>query len=946
MQIKSSFFEVLEANSENEHIALIAGEEQLSYREMIRRSKQIGRALVKSGVRKGDRILHTMNRNADSVCAILGIFYAGGVFVATDNRWPEERMTFIKSDTESVLTLDDVCCLRLLEEETERVTLPEVAGEDVAAIVYTSGSTGVPKGTVILHKSLQAFVDLDKLDDDTCATAKTFMCMVNFAYVVALLEIVLAFNYGKTVLFSTDEELASPMLLAKSMNDHEADFLSITPSVVLRLSELPFFKEPIKRIKALAVTGEKLTQQMGEKLSEAIGGTLWIHYGSTEMGQCASFRWRSGEDIRMGHRAEGVKIYLLDENGEEVGPGEEGEIMISGPAADGGYYLNQPELTRKKYPVHPRFGRLFRTGDYGRRTEDGDITIIGRKDGMVKLSGQRIEVEELEAAIESYPGIHRAAVCIQKKNEREALRAFYTAELEIDERGLREYLAKTLPRYMIPAFLQRLEAMPETVSGKLNRRMLPEIEFGKKELPLVSVLTPVHNADLMLLERAAASIRAQEYEADRIQWIVGIHNMDEACRKELEEVLSGKTNHMVVFSLEEPTKKLGAIRNALLEHAEGEYLFWLDADDELLPGCIRRAVETMELSGAELVRFPFREEVEEGVWYVSRRPGITEQELCVYQKKDPRIGECFAGGGIELWTWGYRTDFLKEIGIRFDTSEYSALGDLGFLIQAVSEAKQVAMLPGEEGYVYYVRAGSDLQGNVSSKKAYKTCLSALQLLEQSAKAEESKNLDLSDWRWTIISHVIAFFSNPQIPKDEKEEIHARLKPWVDSQRAIDPEIAFLGRPEQSVADIIAVLFPEETEKHKEPLFRHRRVTAFPYTEKEVLQKELKERMMAKEFHLIPDEKNPFCAHFKEDALPEIALVNLSKVDSTEKKEAQIRGYIRMEEMRGFTKDEVCLRITEFRMDEKNSELLFTWNERYISEIAADWLTNEKKEGIE
>ena len=940
MQIKKSFFEVLEANSENEDIAVIAGAEQLSYRELVRRSKQIGRALVKSGVQKGDRILHTMNRNVTAVCAIMGIIYAGGVFVATDNRWPEERMNFIKSDTGSVLTLDDAGCLKLLEEETEGVELPEVTGEDAAAIVYTSGSTGVPKGTVILHESLQTFVDLDKLDDDTCATAKTFYMIVNFAYVVAFLGFVLNFNYGKTVLLATDEELANPLLMAKAMNEHEVDFFSATPSVVMRLLEVPFFHEPIRRLRALAVTGEKLTEQMGEKLSEAISGTLWIHYGTTEMGQCASFRWRKGEDIRLGHRAEGVKIYLLDENGEEVGPGEEGEIMISGPSADGGYYLNQPELTRKKYTVHPKFGRLFGTGDFGRRAEDGDITLIGRKDGMVKLHGQRIEVEELEAAIETYPGIQRAAVSLQKNETSEALVAFYTAEQEIDERGLREHLAKILPRYMIPAFLRRLDAMPETVSGKLNRRLLPEIEFGKKkELPLVSVLTPVHNVDLKLLERAAASIRAQEYEADRIQWIIGVHNMDEAYRKELEDALLGKTDNMTIFSLEEPAEKLGAIRNALLEHAEGKYLFWLDADDELLPGCICRAVETMEQTGAELVRFPFREEVEEGAWYVSRRPGIREQELCVYRKKDPRIGECFAGGGIELWTWGYRADFLKELGIRFDTSEYSALGDAGFLIQAVSEAKQVAFLPGEEGYVYYVRSGSDLQGNASSEKAYRTCLSALQLLEQSVKTEESKTLDLSEWRWTIISHMMAFFSFPKIQKQQKEEIHDRLRPWVDSQRAIDPEIAFSGRPEQSITDVIAALFPEETEKHKEPLFRHRRVSEFPYREKEMLQKELKERMTAKGYHMIPDEKNPFRARLQEDALPEIAVVDLSKVDSAEKKEAQIRGYIRMEEIRGFELDEVSLRITEFRMDDEKSELLLTWNERYVSEIAADWLIN-------
>ena len=128
--------------------------------------------------------------------------------------------------------------------------------------------------------------------------------------------------------------------------------------------------------------------------------------------------------------------------------------------------------------------------------------------------------------------------------------------------------------------------------------------------------------------------------AEKTEWIVGVHNMSEEYFKEVEEKI-GNTENVSLFSLNEPTKTLGAIRNVLLERAQGTYLFWLDSDDELTPECIRHAVEVMEKGNADMVMFSFREEAEEGAWYVSRKANLRETEPCVYEKKDPRMRPIF-----------------------------------------------------------------------------------------------------------------------------------------------------------------------------------------------------------------------------------------------------------------------------------------------------------------
>lgn len=180
--------------------------------------------------------------------------------------------------------------------------------------------------------------------------------------------------------------------------------------------------------------GEKLIPSVIGKIANRTKAGIFINYGSSEMFHCAEYCYRNDGKIHLGKAAYGVKLHILNENLEKILPGQEGELFIGCTPAKYWNYLNRPDLDAEKYFEHPKYGRLFRTGDIARLETDGEIALIGRMDGMITLHGQRIEIGEVENTIASFSGIRRAAVIIQKFKGQDTLCGFYTADKELDDR--------------------------------------------------------------------------------------------------------------------------------------------------------------------------------------------------------------------------------------------------------------------------------------------------------------------------------------------------------------------------------------------------------------------------------------------------------------------------------------------------------------------------------
>lgn len=474
----TTILDTLDQHRDNGHIALICGDETLTYRQLIADAKHIARGLLSEGVKRGDRVLFCMNRTADAIRAWFGILYAGAAYVAADTDWPRERLEYARKETGAVFSMTDETCAALRKKKADSLELPCVEGEDEMAIYFTSGSTGEPKGVVLHHISFGSAA----MGDPPRQQCGEIFCLINkFAYIITMINTFTILSAGKTMLLATDGEQAEAGLLAEAMLRYRADTISGTPSVFLRFLEHPEFARAFAELTHLSLLGERMVPSLIRRITDATGARLIFDYGTSEMPQCAEYCYRGDGKIHLGKAGYRVRLYLLDENMEEIRPGEEGELFIGGVPAAHGHYLNRPDLDAEKYVEDSPFGRLFRTGDIVRLDMDGEITLIGRKDDMVKLHGQRIEIGEVENAIAGFQGIRSAAVRLIGDAPNEMLVGYYTVFEEISEAELRRSLAERLPYYMIPSLFMKLDAMPENANGKLDYRALPHIEPPKRE---------------------------------------------------------------------------------------------------------------------------------------------------------------------------------------------------------------------------------------------------------------------------------------------------------------------------------------------------------------------------------------------------------------------------------------------------------------------------------
>ena len=918
----------------SEKTALICGDETLTYRQLIQDAKHIARGLMQEGVRKGDRVLLNMRSCADAFRGMFGVLYAGGVYIAADPEWPEERINYAAKDGKAVFSLTESVCRDLLSRNTGTAELPKVEPEEEAAIYYTSGSTGEPKGVVLHHVVFGTVLGSDFSNrievHPEFSKWESSICTYRLPFVATIIDICIIFSEEKTMLMPTDAQLYSLDLFMNLIRTYHPEVIASTPSIIERFLGHPEFARLFAEFGYVFFGGEPLTKERAVKISKATEAKLLVIYGSTEMFLTAAFCYQNDGRVHLGRPGYDVKLYLLDDHQKAVSVGEKGELYIGGTPAQFGHYLNQPDVESQVYLEHPLFGRLYRTGDRGLLEADGQITLIGRADQMVKLHGQRIEIGEVESAIRSFPGVIRAAAAIQKYEGKDALCGFYTAEKELDDRTLREHLSKRLPIYMIPAFLRRLSSMPENGHGKLEYRKLPQVE---KEVPLVSVLTPVHNVPLEIFERTIRSVLALEYEKERIEWLIAVHNMDDDYGNKIRE-MTDTCSGVHVLDCKEPKCLLGAVRNFLLEQASGRYLFWLDADDELKPDAIQTAVSAMEKKNADMLLYPCEERSDDGAEELFPRIlNMTGKEEAVFEPCEPGFGALMTGCAGDVWSWCWRRAFLKNKEIRFDEAEVGHFCDPLFVAQAVVRSKRVMVLPEKKGPVYHIRKGSDSQVRVK-EEMYETSLELIRLMERVRELEETFCVDLNLFQWFFVRNACHLFGRADVQPEQKLKLHKALQPLVRNLRILSPCPVFCGEAACYLSEQVALLFPEEANA-----FQHPRIEQIEAPVSELpSEEEIRERIHAASFtgfHMLGDERHVYLGIEEESAMPSVVSVSLPQKN----RELFVQGYRKTEKLRGFKPLEVPLRITLFHEEGSGGKLLFTWDTRFIHESAIRWLSS-------
>lgn len=462
--------------------------ETLTYDEMNRRANRMAHALQKRGVREGGSVVLLMHRTANLIVAMMAVMKAGAAYIPMDVEYPEERVQYVieDGDADCVITereLPRAVRVEALLEETDESNPPlHVDGGRTAYMIYTSGSTGRPKGVEVSHRSLSNLCVPDAENNYFYTRVPMPESVVQTATVsfdASILDIMPPLLNGMRVIFADDEENRNAEQLAKLIQRERPAVLGdMTASKLQQFLQSPAFAAELHTFEACAVGGEAFMPALYDKIRSLSDLDIYNSYGPTETTVHSNTRIILRENIMsVGRQLYNVQCDIRDIDGKVLPDGVVGEHYIGGYGVSKGYH-NQPEKTAAAY-LTINGVPYFRSGDFAYKLPNGEIVVLGRRDGQIKLRGLRIEIGEIEQSMLAYPPVKAAAVVIRKINRTEHLCGYFTAEGDVNPDAFKAFLSSRLTPYMVPTVLMQLEKMPYTPNGKLDRRNLPEPELKR-----------------------------------------------------------------------------------------------------------------------------------------------------------------------------------------------------------------------------------------------------------------------------------------------------------------------------------------------------------------------------------------------------------------------------------------------------------------------------------
>ncbi|WP_430015681.1 amino acid adenylation domain-containing protein [Microcystis protocystis FBCC-A270] len=487
-------------------IAVIDGEQSLTYEQLNQKANQIARYLQKLGVKPDQLIGICVERLPLMIIGFLGILKAGGAYVPLDTSYPEERLESIINDAEIKIlltqqhlikklptTVNQLICLEQdedpIKQQSKQNPLSHVNAENLAYVIYTSGSTGKPKGVAIPHRGVTRLV---------CNTNYIYlkptdrMAQVsNPSFDAATFEIWGALIHGAQLIGVDKDRVLSPEKFVHFLQKYQITILFLTTALFNQLVQT--IPHAFQSLRYLLFGGEAVDPQwVKESLNKGTAQNLLHVYGPTESTTFTSWYLiknipSEATTIPIGRPLANTEIYILDPYLQPVPIGVKGELHIGGDGL-ARCYLNRPDLTEQKFIPNPfsqdSSARLYKTGDIVRYLADGNIEFIGRIDHQVKIRGFRIELGEIEAVLFQHPQVKDGIVIARE--DLLGIKRLYAyvvpKDKQLTQPELRIFLQEKLPNYMIPAFLIFLDAFTLNQNGKIDRSVLPRPEIDVNEL--------------------------------------------------------------------------------------------------------------------------------------------------------------------------------------------------------------------------------------------------------------------------------------------------------------------------------------------------------------------------------------------------------------------------------------------------------------------------------
>ncbi|MEH2279394.1 MAG: amino acid adenylation domain-containing protein [Nostoc sp.] len=481
-----------------DNIAVVFDEQKLTYQELNHRANKVAHYLQSLGVGREVLVGICVERSLDTIVGLLGILKAGAAYLPLDTSYPQERLSFMLSDSQvqvlltqqkfvdefSVSGVKTVC----FDSDGEAIACQshenppsDVTAENLAYLIYTSGSTGTPKGVLIQHQGVCNLAQAQIKLFDVHPHSRVLQ-FASFSFDASVWEIVMALGSGASLYMGTQDSLRPGADLIKFLREHSITHVTLPPTA---LAALP--AEELPNLQTLIVAGEACNPKLIAQWSQE--RRFFNAYGPTESTVCATVAECTAGDTQatIGRAIANTQVYILDNHLQPVPIGTAGELFIGGDGLARGY-LNRPELTRERFipnPFDEAGTKLYKTGDLTRYLPDGNIEFLGRVDNQVKIRGFRIELDEIEKLLIQHPDVKQVAVIAREdipSDKRLVAYIVLNQKPEAIIATLKRFLEEKLPKYMVPGVFVILDSLPLTPNGKVDRQNLPDGDRTRPDL--------------------------------------------------------------------------------------------------------------------------------------------------------------------------------------------------------------------------------------------------------------------------------------------------------------------------------------------------------------------------------------------------------------------------------------------------------------------------------
>ncbi|MBQ3767896.1 MAG: amino acid adenylation domain-containing protein [Prevotella sp.] len=522
-----------QAKATPDNIAVVYKENRYTYKEVDELSDRIAGCIAKKGLGAEDVVSVLIPRCEWMAIASIGVMKAGCAYQPLDPTYPKERLNFMMQDAGAKLLIADEELRDIVDEyqgdvlltkELKQlpaldVALPEVKPSSLYIMLYTSGSTGVPKGCQLVHSNLVAFLHWYHRYYDLQPTDKV-TAYASYGFDACMYDMYPALTRGASVYIIPEELRLDLVALNDYIEKEQITNAFMTTQVAYQ------FASSIENhsLKHLTTGGEKLAS-----LTPPKGYTMHNAYGPTEttiLITCHPVTEKLN-NIPIGKSLDNARLYIVDQQGHRLPVGAAGELWVSGPQVSRGY-LNRPEKTAEVYIPNPftedkKYARIYKTGDIVRYLPSGDIQFVGRRDGQVKIRGFRIELKEVEAVIREFPGIKDATVQafdMEGEGAGKFIAAYIVSDQQIDIEALNNFILDEKPPYMVPAVTMQIEKIPLNQNQKVNKKALPKPEM--KQAVVEESNVPMNVLEEELHEMIAAIVGNQEFGITTILGYAGL----------------------------------------------------------------------------------------------------------------------------------------------------------------------------------------------------------------------------------------------------------------------------------------------------------------------------------------------------------------------------------------------------------------------------------------